>query len=69
MDTSPRMAVVGSGLVMASFGLGVLGVALIAPAVFARGARLLEHQADGVAAKLEGCASKTSADAGGSRGP
>jgi hypothetical protein len=58
MDNTQKMAMVGSGLVVAGIGLGVLGAALMAPAVFSWGARLLEHRADGINTKLQG-ASKT----------
>ena len=58
METKQKMAIAGSGLVIAGIGLGIVGTALIAPAVFAWTARLVEKGADGLAAKVEG-ASKT----------
>ena len=58
METKQKMAIVGSGLVVAGIGLGIVGTALIAPAVFAWTARLVEKGADGLVAKVEG-ASKT----------
>jgi len=56
METKQKMAMVGSGLVAAGIGLGVVGVAMIVPAVFAWTGRLVEK--GGLAAKVEG-ASKT----------
>jgi hypothetical protein len=41
MDTKQKMALTGTGLVAAGFGLGVVGVAMIAPAVFSWAAGLL----------------------------
>jgi hypothetical protein len=58
MDTKNKMAIAGSGLVAAGIGLGILGTAMIAPAVFAWAAQLVEKGADGLTAKIEG-ASKT----------
>ena len=58
METKQKMAIAGSGLVVAGIGLGIVGMALIAPAVFTWTARLVEKGADSLAAKLEG-ASKT----------
>jgi hypothetical protein len=58
MESKQKMAMVGSGLVVAGIGLGVVGMALIAPAVFGWTAQLVEKGAEGLAAKFEG-ASKT----------
>jgi hypothetical protein len=58
METKQKMAMAGSGLVVASIGLGIVGAALIVPAVVTWAARLLELGADGLASKVEG-ASKT----------
>jgi len=58
METKQKMAIVGSGLVVASIGLGMVGAALIVPAVFAWTARLAEKGADRLTTKVEG-ASKT----------
>lgn len=58
METKQKMAIAGSGLVVAGIGLGILGAALIVPAVFQWSARLFEKSADGLASKVEG-ASKT----------
>jgi hypothetical protein len=58
METKQKMAIAGSGLVVAGIGLGVLGALLIVPAVFSWTAALVEKGADGLAAKVEG-ASKT----------
>jgi hypothetical protein len=58
METKQKMAIAGSGLVVVGIGLGIVGAALIVPAVFAWTAGLVEKGADGLAAKVEG-ASKT----------
>ncbi len=58
METKQKMAIAGSGLVVAGVGLGILGAALIVPAVFEWTSRLVEKGAEGLAAKVEG-ASKT----------
>ena len=58
METNQKMAIAGAGLVVAGIGLGVVGAALIVPAVFAWTARLAEKGADRLTAKVEG-ASKT----------
>ncbi len=53
-----RMAITGSGLVVAGMALGALGVALITPAVIAWTARLVERGTENLTSKVEG-ASKT----------
>jgi hypothetical protein len=58
MDSKQKMAIAGSGLVVAGIGLGIVGAALIVPAVFGWVARLAEKSADGLAHGVEG-ASKT----------
>jgi hypothetical protein len=58
METKQKMAIAGSGLVVAGIGLGIVGAALIVPAVFAWTTRLVEKGADGLTARVEG-ASKT----------
>lgn len=58
METNQKMAIVGTGLVAASIGIGIVGCALIVPAVFALTNRLIEKGADGISARVEG-ASKT----------
>jgi hypothetical protein len=58
METNQKMAIAGSGLVVASIGLGIVGCALIVPAVFAWTTRLIDKGADGITARVEG-ASKT----------
>lgn len=58
METNQKMAVVGSGLMIAGVGLGLMGAALIVPAVVSWTARIAEKRADGLAARIEG-ASKT----------
>jgi hypothetical protein len=64
METKQRMAIAGSGLLVASIGLGVVGAALIAPAAFAWAARLVEKGADGLTAKVEGASKSVGAVAG-----
>jgi hypothetical protein len=58
MESKQKMAIAGSGLVVAGIGLGIVGAALIVPCVFAWAARFVENSADGLAAKVEE-ASKT----------
>ena len=58
MDSKQKMAMAGSGLVLAGITLGVVGAVLIAPCVIAWTARLVEKGTEGFAAKVEG-ASKT----------
>jgi hypothetical protein len=58
METQKKMAIAGSGLVAAGIGLGIVGAALIVPAVATWAVRLVEKGADGLAARVEG-ASKT----------
>jgi hypothetical protein len=58
METKQKIALAGSGLVVAGIGLGVVGAVMIAPAVFAWAVRLAEKGADGIAAHVEG-ASRT----------
>jgi hypothetical protein len=54
METKQKMAIAGSGLVVAGIGLGMVGAALIVPAVVTWIARFVEKGADGLAAKVEG---------------
>jgi hypothetical protein len=58
METRQKMAIAGTGLVVAGIGLGIVGAALIVPAVFSWTARLAEKGADSLTARVEG-ASKT----------
>lgn len=58
METKQKMAMIGSGLVVAGIGFGIVGAALILPAVFAWTSRFVEKGADGLAARVEK-ASKT----------
>ncbi len=58
MEAKEKMAIAGSGLVVAGIGLGILGAVMIVPCVVAWTARLAERGADGLAASVEG-ASKT----------
>jgi hypothetical protein len=58
MKTNHKMAIAGSGLVVAAIGLGVIGCVLIVPAVFSWATELVDKSAEGLAARVEG-ASKT----------
>ena len=58
METNQKMAIAGSGLIVASIGLGIIGCAMIVPAVFTWTTKLIEKGADGLTARVEG-ASKT----------
>jgi hypothetical protein len=58
METKQKMAIAGSGLVVAGIGLGIVGAALIVPAVFTWAVNLIEKGAEGLTARVEG-ASKT----------
>jgi hypothetical protein len=58
METKHKMAIAGSGMVVTGIGLGIVGMALIAPAVLTWTAQVVEKGADGLAARFEG-ASKT----------
>ena len=58
METKQKMAIAGSGLVVAGIGLGIVGAAMIAPAVFTWVTQLAEKGADSLTASVEG-ASKT----------
>ncbi|HTB15166.1 MAG TPA: hypothetical protein VK752_26525 [Bryobacteraceae bacterium] len=58
METNQKMAIAGSGLIVASIGLGIIGCAMIVPAMFTWTTRLIEKGADGLTARVEG-ASKT----------
>ncbi len=58
MDTKQKMAITGSGLMVAGVGLGIIGAALIVPALFSWTVEFLDKSADKVAEKVEG-ASKT----------
>jgi hypothetical protein len=64
MKTEQKLAVAGAGLVAAGIGLGILGTALIAPAVFAWTTRLFEKGADGLASRFEGASKKVGSVAG-----
>jgi hypothetical protein len=58
MENNQKMAIAGTGLVVAGIGMGIIGAALIVPAVFAWTARLAEKGSDTLTSKVEG-ASKT----------
>jgi hypothetical protein len=64
METKQKMAVAGSGLMLAGIGLSLAGAALIAPAVFAWTTKLIEKGADGLAAKVEGTSKTVGSVAG-----
>jgi hypothetical protein len=58
MENTQKMAVAGSGLVVAGIGLGIVGMAMILPAVFEWTVKVVEKGADSIGPKLEG-ASRT----------
>lgn len=58
METRQKIAIAGSGLIVAGIGLSIVGVAMIAPAVFTWVSQLAEKGADSLTARVEG-ASKT----------
>ena len=64
METKQKMAIAGSGLVVAGVGLSIVGAALIVPAVFAWTIRLVERGADSLTAKVEGASKTVGAVAG-----
>jgi len=64
MESRQKMAIAGSGLVLAGVGLGIVGAALIVPAVFEWTVRLVEKGADGFAAKVEGASKNVGTVAG-----
>jgi len=64
MDSKQKMAVVGSGLMAAGVGLGIVGAALIVPAVFDWAVKLVDKGADEISNKVES-ASRTIGSAAG----
>lgn len=64
MESKEKMAIVGSGLVVGGFGLGIVGLVMILPVVFAWTARVAGRSACGLASKMEG-ASRTVGSAAG----
>jgi hypothetical protein len=64
MESKQKMAMAGSGLVLAGIGLGVVGAALIVPAVFDWAVRLVEKGADSLAARVEGASKNVGTVAG-----
>jgi len=64
MESKHKMAIAGSGLVVAGIGLGIVGTALIAPAVFAWATGFLEKSADRLAARFEGASKSVGTVAG-----
>jgi hypothetical protein len=64
MESRQKMAMAGSGLVLAGVGLGIVGAALIVPAVVEWTARLVEKGAEGLAAKVEGASKSVGTVAG-----
>lgn len=58
MENNQKLALVGSGLVVAGVGLGLVGAALIVPAVLSWTAHMVDKGTDGLGNKLQD-ASKT----------
>lgn len=64
MESKQKLAMAGSGLIVAGIGLSIVGAALIVPAVLAWTTRLVEKGADGFTAKVEGASKTVGAVAG-----
>jgi hypothetical protein len=64
METNQKMAIAGSGLIVAGIGLGIVGAALIVPAVFTWTVDLIEKSTEGLGAKVEGASKKVGTVAG-----
>ena len=64
MDATQKTAIAGMGLIAAGVGLGMVGAALIVPAMFVWGARFAEKGADRLGAELEGASKKIGTAAG-----
>ncbi len=64
MDSKEKMAITGSGLMLAGIGLGIVGAAMIVPAVVSWTAKLVEKGADGIAGKVEDASRTVGAVAG-----
>ncbi len=64
MDGKQKMAMVGSGLMAASVGLGIVGAALVVPAVFDWAVKLVDKGADELSNRVES-ASRTIGSAAG----
>ena len=64
MDTNQKMAITGSGLIVAGIGLGIVGAALIIPAVFTWTVDFIDKSTEGLGAKVEGASKTVGAVAG-----
>jgi hypothetical protein len=64
METKQKMAIAGAGLLVAGVSLGVVGTALMLPAVFAGTARLVERGAEGLVGRVEGASKAVGTVAG-----
>jgi hypothetical protein len=64
METRQKLAITGTGFVVAGIGLSIVGTVLIAPAVFSWTARVFEKGADNLAAKVEEASKTVGAVAG-----
>jgi hypothetical protein len=64
METKQKMAIAGSGLVVAGIGLGIVGALLIVPAVVTWTLQIVEKGVDSLAGRVQG-ASKTVGTAAG----
>jgi hypothetical protein len=64
MNAKHKMAVAGSGLVAAGIGLGIVGTALIVPAVFTWAAKLLDKGTQSFGSNLEAVSRRAGSVAG-----
>lgn len=64
MDEKQKMALTGTGLVAAGIGLSIVGVVLIAPAVFSWVAGLVEKGSEQFGSRIEGASKKAGTVAG-----
>ena len=64
MDTNQKMAITGSGLMVAGIGLGIVGAALIIPAVFTWTMDFIGKNTEGLGARVEGASKTVGAVAG-----
>lgn len=64
MDAKQKMAITGAGMMAAGVGLGILGAALVAPAIFGWAAGLVEKSADRLGSRLEHASKRVGSVAG-----
>lgn len=64
MENTQKMAVAGSGLVVAGVGFGILGIAMIVPALFKWTVKVVEKRALSLGPKLKDASQTVGAVAG-----